>query len=223
MKGKSKIVNNYIDISQPLDANIGHWTGDTPFSYELSFSKEQTGSVNIGRISSSLHTGTHVDAPFHFEKNGENIHQLDINVFIGPARLIDVSKFKQIDREVLSRFDLDGVERVLLKTAIPNKPERFPEEIPFLTEEGADLLKEKGIFLVGVDVPSVDPINSKEMSAHKALYRNGIHILENIMVDDIEQGDYELIALPLPIVGADGSPVRAVIRSLNKRQGGKTW
>jgi arylformamidase len=208
--------NKWIDISQPLSNDIAHWPGDTPYSYETTFTKEQTGSVNIGKITTSLHTGTHVDAPFHFKNDGEKIVDLDINLYIGPARVIDVSDYSNIDSNVLRTFDLDGVKRLLLKTSVPNNPKRFPEQIPALSADVAAFLQEKGIQLIGVDIPSVDPLDSKEMDAHHALYKHGINILENIMLDKVKEGDYELIALPLPLKEADGSPVRAVIKPLDK-------
>ncbi|WP_282173286.1 arylformamidase [Cytobacillus firmus] len=204
----------WIDISQPLTNAIAHWPGDTPFSYETAFSKEQTGSVNIGRITTSLHTGTHVDAPFHFNDDGEKILDLDIELYIGPARVIDVSGYEKVDSEVLKKFDLEGTERVLFRTSVSNDSEVFPNRIPELTEDMADYLGSKGVRLLGVDVPSVDQLDSKEMETHHALYQNGIHILENIMLDEVEEGNYELIALPLPIKDGDGSPVRAVIRPI---------
>ncbi|GLB61447.1 arylformamidase [Cytobacillus sp. NCCP-133] len=204
----------WIDISQPLSSEIAHWPGDTPFSYETAFTKEQTGSVHIGRITTSLHTGTHVDAPFHFNEEGEKIIDLAIELYIGPARVIDVSAYEVVDAEVLRKFDLEGAERVLFRTAVPNNPEVFPKRIPELDPDMADYLGSKGVRLLGVDVPSVDPLDSKDMETHHALYRNGIHILENIMLDNVKEGHYELIALPLPIKEADGSPVRAVIRPI---------
>jgi arylformamidase len=208
--------NKWIDISQPLSSDIAHWPGDTPYSYETTFTKEQTGSVNIGKITTSLHTGTHVDAPFHFKNDGEKIVDLDINLYIGPARVIDVSDYRNIDSTVLQTFDLDGVTRLLLKTSVPNNPKRFPEQIPALSADVAAFLQQKGIHLIGVDIPSVDPLDSKEMDAHHALYKHGINILENIMLDKVKEGDYELIALPLPLKEADGSPVRAVIKPIDK-------
>jgi arylformamidase len=205
---------SWIDVSQPLHDKLAHWPGDTPFSYQVTYSKEQTGSVNIGQMTMSVHSGTHVDAPFHFRNDGAKILDLDINVFIGEARVIDLSSFQKIDRAALSQFDLDGVTRLLIKTAIPNIPDRFPESIPYVTADGAIYLHEKGIQLIGVDVPSVDALDSKELEGHHALFQHNIHILENLMLDHVEEGDYELIALPLPLKDADGSPVRAVIRPL---------
>lgn len=207
-------MTKWIDISQPFSNKISTWPGDTPFQFELGFSKEQTGSVNIGRFTTSVHTGTHADAPFHFDNDAPTIEQLDINIYIGRAKVVDVAGLESIGREELQAFDLDGAERLLLKTAKTVNEEQFPTDIPVLKENIGAFLQEKGIFLIGVDHPSVDALNSKDLPAHHALYRHGVHILENLSLQDIDSGDYELIALPLKIRGADGSPVRAVIRPL---------
>ncbi|WP_096199827.1 arylformamidase [Bacillus sp. FJAT-45350] len=205
----------WIDISQPLNNQIAHWPEDTPFAYEVSYSKEETGSVNIGQIITSTHIGTHIDAPFHFLNEGTRVIDLDINLYIGTCRIIDVSPHFEINEKVLREFPLDGITRLLIKTHIPNNPHEFPKEIPFITKEGASYLGQKGIKLLGVDVPSVDPLDSTELEAHHSLHGNGIHILENVMLDQVEPGEYELIALPLPIESGDGSPVRAVIRPIS--------
>ncbi|MCY1102940.1 arylformamidase [Shouchella clausii] len=207
-------MNRWIDVSQPLNEKLAHWPGDLPYSYQLTFSKQQTGSVNIGQMAMSVHSGTHVDAPFHFKDDGAKISDLDINVFIGKARVVDLSKYEKIDQAALRSLHLEGVKRLLIKTAVPNQATAFPENIPYVTPDGAAYMKEKGIILIGVDVPSVDPLDSKELEGHHALADNGISILENLMLDKVEEGDYELIALPLPMEEADGSPVRAVIRAI---------
>lgn len=205
---------NWIDISQPLTNDMAHWPGDTPFSYSPTFTKEQTGSVNIGQMTGSLHTGTHVDAPFHYDSNGKTIDALDLDRYIGKAKVIDVSHTDTISAATLRAFELDQVERILLHTSLPNNPKRFPETYPVLDPDVGPFLREKGVRLLGIDVPSVDTVESKELGVHHALYNNDINILENIMLDHVEPGDYELIALPLAINGADGSPVRAVIRAI---------
>ena len=204
----------WIDISQPFTNKIGTWPGDTPFQFEVAYTKEQTGSVNIGKFTTSVHTGTHADAPFHFEEDGATIDQLDINMYIGLAKVIDVSGLDFIGREELQKLELDGVERLLLKTTNKVNIEQFPEKIPVLKENIGPFLQEKGIFLIGVDCPSVDPLDDKELLAHHSLYNHGVHILENLLLQDVLPGEYELIALPLKIVGADGSPVRAVLRKI---------
>ncbi|WP_047981835.1 arylformamidase [Ornithinibacillus contaminans] len=209
-------MTDWIDITQPLTNDMAHWPGDTPFSFAISATKEQTGSANIGKITTSLHMGTHVDAPFHFDNDGITIEQVPIDTYIGKAKVIDVSQFKTITSAILEHYQLDGVKRLLLHTALPNNPKRFPEQLPVLDPSIASYLAEKGVVLLGVDMPSVDSITSKSLEAHHALQNNGVYILENLMLDQVTVGDYELIALPLKIVGADGSPVRAVIRPLQE-------
>ncbi|MCI0764923.1 arylformamidase [Bacillus sp. TL12] len=206
--------SDWIDISQPLNNEIATWPGDTPFSYEVSWSKEQSGSVNVGKLTMSIHTGTHIDAPFHFDNNGKKVLDLDVNVYVGKARIIDVSSMESIGAKELEKFKLDGVERLLLRTASHGNAQEFPETIPYLRADIAPFLSEKGIQLIGVDVPSVDPLDDKELAAHHQLFKHGIHILENVVLDHVQDGDYELIALPLALTDADGSPVRAVIRPL---------
>lgn len=203
-----------IDISQPLRDGMPVWPGDTEFSFELSQTKEESGSVNVGRITMSAHTGTHIDAPFHFDNTGSKVLDLDPSVYVGPVRIIDLSGVESIGESELSGHDLDGVGRLLIRTGSWTDRSAFPTSITYLRPDTASFLSEKGIRLIGVDVPSVDPLESKELPAHHALRENSIHILEGVVLDDVELGDYELISLPLPLQEADGSPVRAVLRSL---------
>ncbi|MBD8006569.1 arylformamidase [Bacillus norwichensis] len=204
----------WIDISQPLTNDMAVWPGDTPFTFKLSFTKEQTGSVNIGQFTTSAHTGTHIDAPYHFDENGEKVHELDVNIYIGGARVVDVTGCEMIGREELEPFNLDGVKRLLLKTSDGRDLGHFPEKFTIFRENIGPFLKEKGVRLLGTDAPSVDAVDSKTMDAHHSLNDNGVYILENIVLTGVEPGDYELIALPLAIEGADGSPVRAVLRPI---------
>jgi arylformamidase len=213
--------SKWIDISQPLDDKLAHWPGDTPFEYVTEYTKEQTGSVNIGKMTTSLHSGTHIDAPFHFDNEGARVLDLDINRYIGATRIIDASSFKQLDEHTFSQFDLNGVTRLLVKTSVSNNPTHFPQDFPSVSACGANYLGKNGIKLIGVDVPSVDHPDSKELSGHHALLKNDVAILENVMLDLVPDGDYELIALPLPIRDGDGSPVRAVIRPLIQIQKGE--
>ncbi|MED0960678.1 arylformamidase [Bacillus paramycoides] len=206
--------SQWIDISQPLNNDIATWPGDTPFSYEVSWSKKDSGSVNVGKLTMSIHTGTHIDAPFHFDNDGKKVLDLDIDVYVGAVRIIDVSGLESIGKKDLETINLEGVERLLLRTSSHGKAQEFPEDIPYLRADIAPFLSSKGIRLIGVDVPSVDPLDDKELAAHHQLFKHGIHILENVVLDDVVDGDYELIALPLALTDADGSPVRAVIRPI---------
>lgn len=205
----------WIDISQTFHHKIAHWPGDTPFSYETTFPKSVTGSVNIGKITTSVHTGTHVDAPFHFKENGETIEALDINLFIGKAVMVDVSHCNEITPDDFATVDFSNANQLLLRTTVKQNQDQFPKRVPQLSPLLAPFLKENGIHLLGVDIPSVDPLDSKEMATHHALCNHGIAILENVVLHHLTPGLYELIALPLKIKGADGSPVRAVVRKID--------
>jgi arylformamidase len=200
------------DISRKLENGMPVWPGDTPFQYEVSWPMEESGSVNVGRLELSTHTGTHVDAPFHFDNNGKRIIELDLNLYIGPARVVDMEGKDSIGAADVKGINLDGVTRIIFKTLAWKNSNLFPEKIPHIEPDLAAFLAGKGIRLIGLDVPSVDPIDSKELLAHHSLNKHGIHILESLLLDEIEPGDYELIALPLPLVEGDGSPVRAILR-----------
>lgn len=206
------MTNEWIDITQPLSGKIAEWPGDTPFTYEVAVSKEQSGSVNIGKLTMSTHIGTHTDAPFHYDNEGERILDLPVDLYIGRAVLLDVTGLKCVARADLESFDFDGAERVLLKTGSHPTSEKFPVDYTVIGEDVGPLLKERGVRLIGTDAPSVDAEDSKELPGHHSLYRNDVIIIENLVLDTLEPGQYELIALPLALQEADGSPVRAVVR-----------
>jgi arylformamidase len=201
------------DITAPLVRGMPVWPGDTPYQFNLQWTIDQSGSVNVGRLTLSTHTGTHIDAPYHFDETGKKVHQLDLRTYMGPARVIHLPGRTTISQADLLPYGLRGVERLLIRTDAWQGREGFPPTIPHLSPEAVPLLQEIGVRLLGVDVPSIDPIDSKELAAHHALHQHGIHILEGIVLNHVPEGDYELIALPLPIVDGDGSPVRAVLRA----------
>ncbi|SDX34859.1 arylformamidase [Paenibacillus sp. CF384] len=205
-------MSNWIDISQPLDEKVATWPGDTPFSYKVSWSKEESGSVNVGQIVMSIHTGTHIDAPFHFDNEGKRVSELDLDLYIGQARVIHLPNPASIGVRDLAGVELGGVARLLIRTDAWQDRHVFPGWIPPIEPELAAYLAGYGVRLIGLDLPSVDPLDSKELPAHHELAGHGIHILEGLVLDHVEPGDYELIALPLPLTEADGSPVRAVLR-----------
>ncbi len=207
-------MGNWIDISQVLNNNIPVWPGDTPFQYEVSWGMEESGSVNVGQVKMSTHTGTHIDAPFHFENDGKKVIELDFNLYIGPALVIHVKKPESIGMKELQGVDLNGVKRLLIRTDSWQDKTKFPESIPHIEPELAAYLAGHGVQLLGLDLPSVDPLDSKDLNAHHELNNRGIHILEGLVLDKIEPGKYELAALPLPLEQADGSPVRAVVRKI---------
>ncbi|SEM96458.1 arylformamidase [Lihuaxuella thermophila] len=201
-----------IDISRPLYVGMPVWPGDTEYRFQLAWTKEESGSVNVGQILLSTHTGTHIDAPYHFDENGKKVHELDLSLYVGTVRVVHLPRRESIGASDFQGIDLEGVKRLLIRTDSWTDPARFPQSVTFLREDLAPFLGEKGVKLLGLDVPSVDRLDSKELPVHHALHKEGIHILEGACLSDVEEGDYELIALPLKLEGADGSPVRAVLR-----------
>lgn len=202
---------SWIDITVELSENVEEWPGDTPFSFETPVTKEMSGSVNIGKITTSTHIGTHVDAPFHFDNDGATIETLDVNRYIGDATVIEVVGKDEINKSDLEAHSINGTILLIKTQAAPDKSV-FPSEVPTLTLDAVSYLADKGIKLFGIDVPSVDLVNSKTLNIHHALHAQDIMIIENIVLDAVIPGVYDFIALPLKIKGADGSPVRAVIR-----------
>jgi arylformamidase len=193
---------------------LAGWPGDAPYRFEWSCTKTCGSSVNVGQLSCSIHTGTHVDAPYHFDDAGATTEKLPLNAYFGPARVVDVAGRALIRRANLAGVNLEGTPRLLLRTGTWKDHTRFPETIPVLDEDVPAWLAERGVILLGLDVPSVDVLDSKTLPVHHALGRHGIAILESLDLSAVAEGVYELIALPLKIVGADGSPVRAVLRTL---------
>ena len=200
------------DVTIPLREGLAGWLGDVPYTFGLSWARAAGASVNVGRISASIHTGTHVDAPFHFEDEGATVNALDLGSFLGPARVIDVRGRPVIRVKDLIGFDFADTPRLLLRTGGWEDHSRFPTWIPVVDADVPSYLHDRGVILLGLDVPSVDALDSKTLPVHHALGSFGIAILESLDLSGVPPGVYELIALPLRIVGADGSPVRAILR-----------
>ncbi|UJF27853.1 cyclase family protein [Planococcus sp. 107-1] len=199
-----------IDITMELSSQTPEWPGDVAFDYKLSVTKEESGSVNVGQFKTSTHIGTHVDAPFHYNDDGIKIDELPLDVYRSAAQVADVRGLTKITPEDLPELE-EGVTTLLLKSDTWKDRTQFPDFWPLFDPRIAEWMVEKGIRLLGVDVPSVDAETSKELPTHMSMNRNGRFILEGIVLDDVAAGVYELIALPLKIKGAEGSPVRAVL------------
>jgi len=209
------------DITLPLHTRLAGWPGDTLFDFHLAWQQSAGASVNVGALTMSVHTGTHADAPFHFDAEGATVDALPLDAFLGPARVLDV-RAAIVSRGPGARLtaadlapagpDLAHAPRLLLRTDAWTDHTRFPEAVPTLAEDAVALLSAQGVRLVGVDLPSVDALDSTTLPVHRALHRAGIQILENLDLRNVPAGRYELIALPLKLAGADGAPVRAVLR-----------
>ena len=204
------------DISQVLGPATPVWPGDTPFRAEENWVIGPGCPVNVARLTLSGHTGAHADAPLHYDPDGVAADRLDLTRYLGPCRVIDARHARGVVRPEDVAGALESPPpRILLRTY-----ERFPAEAwvsDFIaaSAELIDCLADLGVVLIGLDSPSMDPETSKTLDAHHAIRRRGLSILEGLVLDDVPFGDYELIALPLPLAGMDASPVRAILREWN--------
>jgi arylformamidase len=205
------------DISVPVHEGMPTWPGDPALSLKLASSIAKGGVVNLTRIDMGAHTGTHMDAPFHFEAEGHGIDQFPLEVLVGPCRVFDLTAIPgHIDRAALETCDLRGVTRALFKTKNSRRWARgereFDKNFVAVAADGAKYLVAHGVRLVGVDYLSVEPFGSKEHPVHHTLLRAGVAIVEGLNLTDIAPGDYELIALPIKLRDADGAPARVILR-----------
>ena len=203
-----------IDISRTLEPGIATWEGDTPFDLKTMMSLEQGDSINLTTLTLSAHTGTHVDAPFHFVAAGEKIEMLDLLPYWGPAQVVTVEKEAgQLVPEDFEGKDLSLAPRLLVHSPASGRdPRVFHPDFVYPHPELVPFLAEQGIILWGTDSPSVDHVDSKSLEGHHALFQHGIAILEGLELTNVPDGVYELVALPLKISYGDGSPVRAALR-----------
>jgi arylformamidase len=202
------------DISPTIRPEIPVWPGDTPFEARLAWSIAAGASVNVAAVSTTLHLGAHADAPFHTEPRGDGVADLPLERYLGPCRVVRVPAAALIEPRHVEGIDLASPRRLLFRSDSVRDRRGFPERFTALSPELAALLGERGVLLVGMDTPSVDPFESKDLAAHHALARGGVAILESLLLDGVPEGIYELIALPLKLAGLDASPVRAVLRTL---------
>ncbi len=201
------------DISRTMQAGMAVWPGDTPFALHTELEIARGASVNLTSLTLSSHTGTHIDAPRHFLHDDLPVDQLPLAPYIGPATVVTVNR----EHGPLTPADFPGldwsrVRRLLVHSPASDlPPEQFPLEFVYPSPELADFLGRHGVVLFGSDAPSMDEVDSKTLPGHKALRRNGIAILEGLLFQNVPDGEYELVALPLKIARGDGSPVRAVL------------
>lgn len=201
------------DISQRLHPGLPVWPGDTPFTQAGTWQMAYGSPVNVSALTLSTHSGAHADAPLHYAASAPDIASVDLAPYLGECLVADAREAGAlIGPEHLP--DLTGVERVLFRTFDRFPHEAWPEATTAIASQTIDALATQGVRLVGLDGPSLDPQDSKTMDAHLAVLRHDMRVLEGLVLDDAPPGRYELIALPLAIVGGDASPVRAVLRDL---------
>jgi arylformamidase len=208
------------DISRTLSNDLAEWPGDEPFRFRLTRQKAKGESVNLGAISMSVHNGTHADARFHFDTNGESIEKAPLETYLGRATVVDLGQafLDSKEKHLITIEDLRpsaeaiaAASRLLVKTGRWSDSTVFPNQIPVIAADVPAWLQKNGVKLLGLDLPSVDEIDSKSLQNHHALSRAGIAIVESLDLSDVASGIYQFAALPLKIAGGDGAPMRAIL------------
>ena len=202
-----------IDISVPLRVGMDVWEGDPPFERTLVCNLESEG-CNVSKLTLSSHSGTHVDAPVHFIAGGGGIEGIPLDVLIGKCQVLEISD-EDLENNLVPRGALEKVEcpRVILKTRNSRNPGVFSKDAVAVSLEAAKLINEKGVKLIGVDGFSVESY-SGDGSVHRELLSHNVVIVETLNLSGVSPGFYELVCLPVNVVGGDGAPARALLRSL---------
>lgn len=201
------------DISPPVDEHSAVFPGDTAYSQRLHFSLTPDCPVNVNSLTLSPHTGAHADAPMHYAKSGAASGELDLTPYLGSCRVIHcIDCGPLVLPKHIAHALTDLPPRVLLRTS--KTASQSWASFSAVAPETLAQLATKNVVLVGIDTPSVDPADSHTLPSHRQLLSNNMRNLECLVLDDVPEGDYELIALPLKLMRADASPVRAILREL---------
>ncbi|MEM8836252.1 MAG: cyclase family protein [Planctomycetota bacterium] len=209
------------DLSSAIDDTLAVWPGDEAPRREVKCHLKDGAPVTLSALHTTLHAGTHADGPNHYGVDAPGIDQTPVDRFIGPCRVVSVTtdRARRYTAEDLSvhpqEIDGDATPRVLLKTGTYPDRTHFNTDFAALDPALVDALADRGVFLVGVDTPSVDLCDSKDLPSHKRFLARDVSILEGLILKDVPDGVYELIAPPLKIAMGDGSPVRALLRTLD--------
>ncbi|WP_281915726.1 arylformamidase [Caldimonas thermodepolymerans] len=203
------------DISPPLHTGSPVFPGDTPYRQRWAASIGPGCPVNVSELTLSPHAGAHADGPLHYAAGAPAIGTVALDAFLGPCRVVHCIDVGPLVLPEHLRHAADGLPpRVLVRTCRQAPVDRWVDDFTAFAPQTLEWLADRGVRLVGIDTASVDPAPSKTLDAHQVLLRRDLRVLENLVLDDVEEGDYELIALPLKLVQADASPVRAVLREL---------
>jgi arylformamidase len=202
------------DITPSITEALRVWPGDTPPRREILMDMARGDSITLSTLHATVHLGAHADAPSHYGILASSIEKRSLDLYIGPCQMmrVPVPRRTLIGPAGLPRPVM--AERLLLATGTFPDPTRFNEDFAALDPLLIEFLHDRGVRLVGVDTPSVDPFDSKELLAHSTCFKHDLAILEGLVLDEVPEGIYELIALPLRLVGFDASPVRAILRTL---------
>ncbi|WP_287878150.1 arylformamidase [Acidovorax sp.] len=203
------------DISPAIHAGAPVFPGDTPYQQQWCATIAPGCPVNVSAITMSPHVGAHADAPLHYDAQGAAVGELPLAPFLGPCRVVHAIGCGALItwEHIAHAVDANLPPRVLVRT-YAQAPVQWDGQLTAYAPDTIARLSDRGVLLIGIDTASIDPADSKTLDSHQVIRRRGLRVLENLVLDDVPEGDYELIALPLKLTSADASPVRAVLRAL---------
>lgn len=203
------------DISPPVSEAAPVFPGDTAYQQHWSARISADCPVNVSALTLSPHVGAHADAPLHYDPQGASVGLLDLTPYLGPCRVIHaIAKGRLITWDHLAHALADLPPRVLVRTYAHAPVHRWDPQLAAFSPDTVARLAALGVMLIGIDTASIDPADSKTLDSHQQIRHLNLRVLENLVLDDVPEGNYELIALPLKLMTADASPVRAVLREL---------
>jgi arylformamidase len=208
----------WIDVSVPLRTGMVHWPDNPPVRIERAMDLEHGDAATVSSMAMGVHTGTHMDAPVHFQRGGVGIDQMPLEATLGLARVVEIQDPVSIKRAELEAAGLQPGERILFRTRNSErcwKTDDFVEDFVFISQEAARYLVERGVRTVGVDYLSVGGFREDAEATHLALLQGGVWLIEGLNLSPVRAGNYELVCLPLRIAGGDGAPARAVLRPVS--------
>jgi len=217
-KTDTPMSSGWIDATATLDpATTPVYEGDAPMKFDFLKDMRRGDALTLSAYSLGAHSGTHIDAPMHFVRDGAPIDRVPLEPFIGPARVIDIPDGVQsIDAAELSRHDWKGPPRVIFRTRSSlrgwMRSPTFRRDFAYIAPDAAQLLADAGVKLVGIDYISAEQFGAAAPRTHRILLGKGIPIVEGLLLEDVRAGDYDLIVLPMKVGGHEGAPARAVLR-----------
>ena len=210
----SRLPRRLWDISPPVHAGSPVFPGDAAYRSQWAARIAPGCPVNVSTITLSPHTGAHADAPLHYGDEGAAIGAVDLAPYLGRCRVIHAIGAPLVQWSHLAHAVADLPPRVLVRTYAQAPVDRWDPELAAYAPGTIERLADRGVSLIGIDTASIDPAASKTLDSHQVIRIRGLRVLENLVLDEVPEGDYELIALPLKLIHADASPVRAILRSL---------
>lgn len=211
-----KASNKWIDISVVIQSGMVHWPGNSEVRIERRMEMSRGDRCNVSQMSLGAHTGTHMDGPLHFIRDGRSLDTMPLEATVGPARVIEIKDKESIKLEAIRHYRFRRGDRVLFKTRNSQRSwvmEPFDEDFVYIAKEAAQHLVERGVQTVGVDYLSVGGFKKDGLETHVALLGANVWIIEGLNLAKVKPGNYDLICLPLKVLKSDGAPARAILKA----------